>query len=81
MSDERKGPDTGPPLYASAVITSINEDAPRKMRPAEQMNPMALMLLKMLFSKWRSLIDEGKSHEARDDIDKAITTLDEADAQ
>ena len=46
---------------------------------SEEMNPMALMLLKMLFSKWRSLIDEGKAEEARADIDKAIATLDEED--
>ena len=48
---------------------------------SEDMNPMALMLLKMLFSKWRSLIDEGKSNEARDDIDAAIAALDEVDAK
>ena len=47
---------------------------------SEDMNPMALMLLKMIFCKWRSLIDEGKEQEARADIDKAIAALDEEGA-
>lgn len=35
---KRKAPDTGPPLFASAVIhIPVNQDAPRLMRPAEQL--------------------------------------------